>query len=87
VRLGALFFILHFLLTLYTAIPKNIYFFILAYPTFPVVLSNMSGTNFVVGTSLSHYIFLFIRRKQICDFPNWKIEMKPFLFSASGPFV
>ncbi|KAG0538070.1 hypothetical protein BDA96_03G203600 [Sorghum bicolor] len=46
----------------------------------------MRGTKFVVGTSLSHCIFLFIRRKQICDFPNWKIEMKPFLFSLSGPF-
>ena len=75
---------LHFLLILYAAIPKN--FFILAYPTFLVVLSNPRGTKFVVGTSLSHCIFLFIRRKQVCDFPNWKIEMKPFLFSLSGPF-
>jgi hypothetical protein len=58
-----------------------------SYPTFPIVLSNMRSTKFVVGTSLRHCIFLFIRRKQICDFPNWKIEMKPFLFSLSRPFV
>ncbi|PUZ60713.1 hypothetical protein GQ55_4G169400 [Panicum hallii var. hallii] len=61
-------------------------FFILAYPTSLVVLSNLRGTKFVVGTSLSHCIFMFIRRKRICDFPNWKIEMKPFLFSLSRSF-
>ncbi|PVH34265.1 hypothetical protein PAHAL_8G181800 [Panicum hallii] len=38
-------------------------FFILAYPTSLVVLSNPHGTKFVVGTSLSHCIFMFIRRK------------------------
>lgn len=39
---------LHFLLILYSAIPKN-FFFILAYLTFLVVLSNARGTKFVVG--------------------------------------
>ncbi|KAG2572789.1 hypothetical protein PVAP13_7KG202205 [Panicum virgatum] len=66
--------------------PPGGYQGVYSYPPPPPtqVLSNPCGTKFVVGTSLSHCIFMFIRRKRICDFPNWKIEMKPFFNVVFG---
>ena len=66
--------------------PGLLAYLILSYLTILVVLSNARDTKFVVGNFFESSYFTVHTKESICDFPNWRIKMKPLFLSLSGPF-